>query len=89
LTNQNTATYHLIKKLFQMERAINFVLTYFVGSSIDNLLVAIVGRFHHKTAPQRTYQSVFTSHIAKKIPILNQLYELEQQRKGKQLYFVS
>jgi len=89
LNNQNMSTYNLVRELLQLERLINFVLLYFVGAKIDNLLVALVGRFHHTHSPQQVYKSVFKSHFVNKIPLLYKLFKLEDEHKSKQLYFVS
>jgi hypothetical protein len=71
LNNQNMSTYNLVRKLLQLERLINFVLLYFVGAKIDNLLVALVGRFHHTHSPQQVYKSVFKSHFVSSVEIEN------------------
>lgn len=85
----NIPTYALLRKLMQLERTLSFILIYFNGAKLENLLVALVGRFHHRRSPQQVYKLVFQSTFSNKIPLLNRLYQFEHQRKSKQLYFIS
>jgi len=73
----------------QLERTLNFILIYYNRAQLENLLVALVGRSHYRRSPQQVYKSLFQSTFAKKIPLLNQLYQLEYEQISKQLYFVS
>ncbi|CAF1495329.1 unnamed protein product [Rotaria sp. Silwood1] len=89
LFNVNLPTYILCQKLMQLERTLNFILIYFNGAKLENLLVALVGRFDHRRSSQQIYKLLFQSTFSNKIPLLNQLSQLEHEQKSKQLYFIS
>jgi hypothetical protein len=72
----------------QLERTLSFILIYF-NAKLENLFVALIGRFHHRRSPQQVYKLLFQSTFSNKIPLLNQLYQLEHKQKSKHLYFIS
>ncbi|CAF2457283.1 unnamed protein product [Rotaria sp. Silwood2] len=82
LLNINIPTYLLCRKLMQLERTLNFILIYFNGVKLENLVVALVARFHHRLSPQQIYKLLFQSTFSNKIPLLNQLYQLEHEQKA-------
>jgi hypothetical protein len=63
----------------QLERTLNFILIYYNGAQLENLLVALVGRFHHRRSPQQVYRSLFQSTFAKKIPLLNRALRFQKK----------
>ncbi|CAF1577643.1 unnamed protein product [Rotaria magnacalcarata] len=85
------ATHRLLHKMLQLERSIAFILQYYQNVELNHILAVVCGRFndcHGNRSPDVIYKSIFESRFSTKIPLLNELYELEKHHMTKKLYFI-